>query len=147
MLYGDFQSGQLLAGVPVPTGYAFKGNRTLNVVNGILADSVRVSPTEQWADYVFDEDYKLPSLKELDTYVKTNRHLPEIPNAKEVATNGIELGEMNAKLLKKVEELTLYIIQQEKKMESQQASHAKAYNELKAELEAIKKQLAKLLPR
>jgi hypothetical protein len=72
-----------------------------------------------WADYVFAEDYTLKPLEELSSFIKTNKHLPNIPTAKEVEINGIELGEMNAKLLEKVEELSLYIIQQIKEITTQ----------------------------
>jgi hypothetical protein len=70
-----------------------------------------------WSDFVFDEDYRLPSLYELEKYVTTNRHLPDIPSAKEVEDNGVDLGEMNAKLLQKVEELTLYVIDLQKQID------------------------------
>lgn len=69
-----------------------------------------------WADYVFDEDYKLLSLTEVENYIKENKHLPNVPSADEVETNGNNLGEMDAILLRKIEELTLYIIELEKKV-------------------------------
>ncbi len=67
-----------------------------------------------WPDYVFANDYTLPTLKEVENHIKENGHLQNIPSAKQVEKNGIKLGEMNKKLLEKVEELTLYTIQQEK---------------------------------
>jgi hypothetical protein len=70
-------------------------------------------------DYVFAPDYDLKPLSEVAQYIKENRHLPEIPSAKEIETNGLHLAEMNMKLLKKIEELTLYVMQQDKKMEQQ----------------------------
>ncbi|MNK95317.1 hypothetical protein D3C87_1155490 [compost metagenome] len=70
-------------------------------------------------DYVFANDYKLRSLKEVEIYIKENKHLPEIPSAKEIEKNGLMLAEMNMGLLKKIEELTLYSIQQNKKIEAQ----------------------------
>jgi hypothetical protein len=73
-----------------------------------------------WADYVFEKDYKLPSLAELQQYIEQNKHLPEIPTEAEVAENGVNLGEMNRLLLKKVEELTLYMIEQNKEMNAYQ---------------------------
>lgn len=111
LIYGDFNSRQLLLGVGNPTGYVFKGNRTLNVVRGILTDSIRLSHVVQWADYVFDENYPLRPISELSEYVRTHKHLPNIPTTEEVNSNGIELGSMNAKLLEKIEELTLYVMQ------------------------------------
>ncbi|CAH0336542.1 hypothetical protein FVB9288_02248 [Flavobacterium sp. CECT 9288] len=71
-------------------------------------------------DYVFANEYKLQSLKEVETFIKQNKHLPEIPSAKEIETNGLYLAEMNMKLLQKIEELTLYVIEQEKKMQNLQ---------------------------
>ncbi len=69
-----------------------------------------------WSDFVFDEDYNLPTLKEVEKHIKENGHLKDIPSAEEVAKRGILLGDMNAKLLQKIEELTLYTIAQEKKL-------------------------------
>ncbi|WP_243860481.1 tail fiber protein [Flavobacterium poyangense] len=70
-------------------------------------------------DYVFANDYKLKSLQEVEDYIKQNSHLPEIPSAKEIEQNGLMLAEMNMSLLKKIEELTLYSIEQNKKIEAQ----------------------------
>jgi hypothetical protein len=68
-------------------------------------------------DYVFSSDYELMGLNELEQYIEMNGHLPEVPTAREAETEGVELGEMNKLLLKKIEELTLYIIDQEKRIE------------------------------
>ena len=70
-----------------------------------------------WPDYVFNKDYKLMSLHELEQFIKTNKHLPEIPSTKEVEENGINLGDIQAKLLLKVEELTLHIINLQKQID------------------------------
>ena len=86
-------------------------------VNGeITASLVRVN-TQEWWDRVFDEGYRLPSLSEVEAYVKEHKHLPGIPAEADVKANGIDLAQMNAMLLKKVEELTLYVIELEKKIE------------------------------
>ncbi len=86
-------------------------------VNGnIHAKEVRVD-LNNWPDYVFTKAHDLPSLKEVESYIKTKGHLPNIPSAKEVEEEGIQLGEMNAKLLEKIEELTLYVLQQQQKIE------------------------------
>ncbi|MDR2970494.1 MAG: hypothetical protein LBU83_00995 [Bacteroidales bacterium] len=69
-----------------------------------------------WPDFVFSKEYKLRPLTELEQFITANQHLPNVPSAEEVKTNGVELGEMNAILLQKVEELTLYIIQMEKRL-------------------------------
>ncbi|WP_298309696.1 hypothetical protein [uncultured Aquimarina sp.] len=86
-----------------------------------------------WADYVFKEDYNLPTLEQVENHIATKGHLINIPSAAEVAENGIQLGEMNAKLLEKIEELTLYTIAQEKKLNTQQK-----------EIEVLKKQNTKI---
>lgn len=69
-----------------------------------------------WADFVFADDYQLPSLGDVETCIKTQGHLPGIPTEAEVKKNGTNLGEMNVKLLQKIEELTLYMIQQSKEI-------------------------------
>jgi len=85
-------------------------------VNGkIRAQEIRVE-TANWPDYVFANDYQLPSLKETEQHIKDKGHLPGIPPAEEIKTNGVDLGEMNAKLLEKIEELTLYLIGLDKKV-------------------------------
>lgn len=70
-----------------------------------------------WSDFVFNDDYKLMSLGDLEKYINENNHLPEIPTEQEVRENGLLVSEMNAKLLQKVEELTLYVIQLKKEIE------------------------------
>ncbi|MFY0592010.1 hypothetical protein [Roseivirga sp.] len=91
------------------------------VVNGnIESKKVKVTATPGTVpDYVFKSDYKLRSLSELESYIKTNSHLPNIPSAKEVETKGQNVGEMQLKLLEKIEELTLYLIELEKKVNLQ----------------------------
>lgn len=89
-------------------------------VNGeILAKSVRVNTSsEYWPDYVFSSDYELMSLDELENYITYNKHLPGIISAEEVRHQGdVDLGEMNVKLLEKIEELTLYIINLQKQID------------------------------
>lgn len=85
-------------------------------VNGkIRAHEIKVETTN-WPDYVFSTAYKLPSLDQTALYIKENGHLPEVPSASETEKNGISLGEMNALLLKKVEELTLHLIEKDKEI-------------------------------
>ncbi|RZK26491.1 MAG: hypothetical protein EOO43_02670 [Flavobacterium sp.] len=85
-------------------------------VNGkIRAHEVKVE-SANWPDYVFEDTYKPKTLPEIERFIKVNRHLPEVPSAKEVERNGIELGEMNKILLKKIEELTLLLIEQNKRI-------------------------------
>ncbi len=85
-------------------------------VEGKIGAREVVVTTAAWADYVFDPSYSLRPLSEVESFIKVNKHLPEIPSAEEIKTNGHKLGEMDVLLLKKVEELTLYIIEQEKRI-------------------------------
>ncbi|MDW7694041.1 hypothetical protein R9C00_04750 [Flammeovirgaceae bacterium SG7u.111] len=91
------------------------GTHKLAVEGSIGARKVKVEATG-WSDFVFEEDYALPTLSEVESYIQANNHLQDIPSAKEVEENGIDLGEMDAKLLQKIEELMLYTIEQEKKI-------------------------------
>ena len=125
------------------TEYGSVGIGTTNpdsklTVNGTIhSTEVKVDLNVPGPDYVFEEDYNLRSLEETEAYIKENKHLPEIPSAKEMEANGLELGEMNMLLLKKVEELTLYLIQSNKEKEelSQQLkANAKSQEEKIEEL-------------
>lgn len=88
-------------------------------VNGTaIFTKVIVKPYANWPDYVFDKDYKLPSLNEVESFIRQNKHLPDVPSAKDVAANGIDLGDNQVLLLKKVEELTLYLIEMKKENEA-----------------------------
>lgn len=87
----------------------------LTIDGKIVAKSAYVT-LSGWADYVFYENYNLPSLSEVEKFYKINKHLPEIPSEKQVLENGVDLAEMNKLLLKKIEELTLYVVQQEKEI-------------------------------
>ncbi len=85
----------------------------LTVKGKIRAQEIKVEATN-WPDYVFKKDYELTSLEEIDQYIKQYGHLPEIPKAVDVQADGVSLGEMNKLLLKKIEELTLHLIEQQK---------------------------------
>ena len=108
-LYGE--SGNLGIGTTNITGYK------LAVAGKIHAEEVKVEHADNWYDFVFNENYDLEDLYELEKFVMQNKHLPDVPAEKEVKENGINLGEMNGILLKKVEELTLYIIKQQKEID------------------------------
>jgi hypothetical protein len=87
-------------------------------VNGTIG-SRRVKVTQElWADYVFDSSFQLAPLHLVEKYIQVNKHLPDVPSAAEVKKEGLDLGDNQAILLKKIEELTLYIIEQNKRMES-----------------------------
>lgn len=94
----------------------------LFVKDGIKTEKLKVeiAANNGWADYVFAKDYKLMPLKELQSYIDDKGHLPEVPTTEEAIKNGIELKEMNILLLKKVEELTLYTLQQQSQIDKQQ---------------------------
>lgn len=90
-------------------------------VNGkAIAEEIVVKLHGNWPDYVFEDGHILPSLLETEQYIIKNHHLPEVPTAQDIENGGLNLGEMNALLLKKVEELTLYLIEQKKQLDSQQ---------------------------
>ena len=91
----------------------------LYVEQGILTEKVKVAikNSKDWYDHVFHKDYPLMPLQVLDQYIKTNKHLPGIQTTEEVMKDGLDLGQMNALLLKKVEELTLYTIQLKKELD------------------------------
>jgi hypothetical protein len=105
-------------------------------VNGdAIATRVVVKLYANWPDYVFKPDYKLPPLSMVEQHIKEKGHLPNIPSEKEVADNGIDLGSMSSKLLQKVEELTLYLIDMEKRLKAMEIENTK----LKADLDNHKK--------
>jgi hypothetical protein len=91
---------------------------TLTVAGNIHAQEIKVISTAG-ADFVFDESYNLRSLEDTDAFIKENKHLPDIPSAREMVEDGISLGDMNIKLLQKIEELTLHVIELNKDNEEQ----------------------------
>jgi len=150
LLYGfnlyDNTNGKLGINQQVPTATLdvagdAKISSTLNVTGHVGIGSIATDPTGAMltvkgkihttevivdlnapvADYVFDTNYTLMPLNKVESYVKENKHLPEIPSATEVSQNGMNMGEMQNKLLQKVEELTLYVIEQQKTINQQSA--------------------------
>ncbi|MDN5215690.1 hypothetical protein QQ020_26670 [Fulvivirgaceae bacterium BMA12] len=118
----DWGKTQINGGAIFLTGNT--GIGTFNLAGYKLAVNGRIRAKEVkvetgWSDFVFEDDYELPTLAEVEAFIKANKHLPEIPSAKEVEENGVELGKMDSKLLQKIEELTLYIIEQHKRIEAQ----------------------------
>jgi hypothetical protein len=105
----------------VGIGTTTPGSYQLAVEGTMGARKVQVKQTS-WADFVFKPDYQLSPLAEIENYINTNRHLPGIPSEAEVQKEGIDLGEMNKKLLQKIEELTLYMIEMKKEIEQLKAS-------------------------
>lgn len=90
----------------------------LYVSDGIRTEKVKVDHVNKWCDYVFEEGYSLMSLEELQRYLTEHKHLPEVPSEEEVKANGFDVAEMDAILLKKIEELTLYILSLKKENEA-----------------------------
>lgn len=115
---GTWESSYTLKGMSLYDNGNLTINGSLFADGKIYAREIEVTlDAYHFPDYVFAPDYKILPLNELETYIKTNQHLPEIPSAKDVKENGANLGEMNVALLKKVEELTLYIIEMKKEIE------------------------------
>lgn len=101
----------------------------LAVLGKILTDEVMVQHPDQWYDIVFEQNYSLPDLDELQDYIANNGHLPGIPTSAEVRENGLELAKMSGLLLQKVEELTLYILDQERRIKSLEEKLEKSHNQ------------------
>jgi hypothetical protein len=93
----------------------------LTVKGKILAGEVQIENVHNIPDYVFEDDYNLRSIAEVDSYIKENKHLPDVPSASELEENGYNIGDMNNILLKKVEELTLYMIDMKKSLDEKDA--------------------------
>ncbi|NER12976.1 hypothetical protein GWK08_05965 [Leptobacterium flavescens] len=111
------RDGDIGIGTVTPNGWKL-------AVNGkIRAKEIKVDTG--WSDFVFEKDYDLPTLTEVEEHIKEKGHLKDIPSAKEVAENGILLGEMDSKLLQKIEELTLYTINQEKRIKELEKTNKK----------------------
>lgn len=126
----------------VGIGTTETGTHRLAVEGTIGAREIKVE-ADSWSDFVFDDNYKLKGLEEVESFINENNHLPDIPSENEVLKNGIQLGEMNAKLLQKIEELTLYMIEQNKKTEKliEKVDKLESENELlKNEINILKTQ-------
>lgn len=100
-------------------------------VNGTIRSKKVKVDANGWPDYVFASDYKLRSLVELEAFIKDNHHLPEVPSAAAIEKEGLDLGDMDATLMKKVEELTLYMIEMKKEIEVLRKENKKLSKEVK----------------
>ncbi|MFD1143716.1 bZIP transcription factor [Larkinella insperata] len=116
-----------------PAGYR------LYVSDGILTEKVKVAikTTNDWSDRVFEKDYKLRSLEEVEQHIQQHGYLPGVPSAREVVEKGVDIGRMDAKLLEKVEELTLYLLQQKKQIEQQREQFEQQIAQLKRQLSNV----------
>jgi len=141
---GANQSGSLII-APWSTnvtagGIKIKSNGNVEVF-GVLRNTKNVVNAQWWADGVFDKTYKLMPLFEVEQYIQANKHLPQIPSEAEIKAEGLDLGNMQALQMQKIEELTLYSIEQQKQIEAQN----KAIAEQQKELEVLKAQIKELL--
>jgi hypothetical protein len=110
-LFFQNNGGQVqIGGTAVPTGY------TLSVAGKAICTELRVQLTGAWPDYVFSDSYKLPSFDRLRSYIAQNKHLPNIPAANDIEKSGMDVGDMQRRMMEKIEELTLYVLELEKKL-------------------------------
>jgi len=121
-VYNSGTSGSPVSGTGVAMTLANNGNLGIGIanplnkldVNGTIHSKSVLIDLNGWSDYVFRKDYKLPDLNKVKTYIDQHQHLPEVPSEAEMVKTGLDVSEANRLLLKKVEELTLYIIAQDK---------------------------------
>ena len=112
----------------------------LLVNSGIMSKRVKCALVDNWSDYVFEEDYELNSLKEVENFITANKHLPNVPSAKTVETNGIDVATMDATLLRQIEELWLHTIELNKEKEALETENddlESKYNALLQRVEAL----------
>ncbi len=107
------RDGKLFLGDLIYTGSSLTEDLKLSVDGGIVSKELIIT-LDDWADYVFEDDYELMDLNELESSIKANGHLPGIPSAEQVKKNGVAVGEMQKQMMAKIEELTLYVIQLKK---------------------------------
>jgi len=107
----------------------------INAAGLIAAKEININ-NAAWSDFVFEDGYKLPSLDKVEAFVKENKHLPEIPSAEQIAKEGLPMAEMMAKQMQKIEELTLYVIELEKKNRELETRSARL-NDIEARLKAL----------
>lgn len=130
LVYGDF-SAKFIAIGDVTATSAKRDNLAaqygLLVQKGILTEKIKVATmsTTDWADYVFENDYKRMTLEEVEAFVKENKHLPNVPTTVEMMVSGSDLIKTDAKLLEKIEELTLYMIEMNKEIKALKEENAK----------------------
>ncbi|WP_062057725.1 hypothetical protein [Sediminicola sp. YIK13] len=122
---GDIRLNTFAANVGI--GTTSTGTHKLAVEGSIGAREIKVEAIG-WSDFVFEQNYHLPTLEEVEHHIKKYGHLKDIPSAKEIEKNGIFLGAMDAKLLQKIEELMLYTIQQEKKIQQLETENKQLYS-------------------
>jgi len=132
----DWTARDLFANRNVGIGTTNTQGYQLAVAGSVVAEEVNVKLQVNWPDYVFENSYNLPSLEEVEAHIQAKGYLLDMPSAAQVEQSGIDIGKMNAKLLRKIEELTLYTLAQEKKI--------KALEEQNKKLESLSQKLAEL---
>ncbi|WP_435352547.1 hypothetical protein [Emticicia sp. SJ17W-69] len=129
LVYGDFATKYLAVGevAAADRAAATSGGYRLLVKGGMITEKIKVAVagTADWADYVFEPSYKLLSLDKVESFVKENKHLPNVPSAEEMSKNGLDVMQTSAKLMEKIEELTLYMIEMNKEIKALKEENAK----------------------
>lgn len=133
LIFGDFNNNQLAIG----TG-TFATGHALSVNGKVACEEVRVQLQAEWPDYVFKDSYELRTLDEVQSFISKNGYLPGVPSANKIATNGLQLGEMNRVLMEKIEELMLYTLQQQKEMDALKLKASEQQREIENLKKAIK---------
>ncbi|MGX1930521.1 fibronectin type III domain-containing protein [Flagellimonas sp. 2504JD4-2] len=136
----DWTARDLFADRNVGIGTTDTQGYRLAVAGNVIAEGVKVELQGNWPDFVFLKDYDLMQLDQVREFIKENGHLPNIPSAKVVAEEGIDLGTMDAKLLRKIEELTLYLLKQEEEIQRLKKENEDIKGIL-SRLEKVEKQL------
>lgn len=129
LVYGDFATKYLAVGevAAADRAAATSGGYRLLVKGGLITEKIKVAVagTADWADYVFEPSYKLLSLEKVEAFVKANKHLPNVPSAEEMAKNGLDVMQTTSKLMEKIEELTLYMIEMNKEIKALKEENSK----------------------
>ena len=120
LIYGDFATKYLAVGEVAASdrAAATSGGYRLLVKGGMITEKIKVAVagSADWADYVFEPSYNLLTLEKVESFIKENKHLPNVPSADEMSKNGLDVTQTTSKLMEKIEELTLYIIELNKKV-------------------------------
>ena len=114
---GSVNSKLLLQGRVEVNTNSTNTSYSLCVKGGILTDKINIMHSSHWPDYVFSSDYLLMPLSDLKVFITEKHHLPEVPSENDIKTEGVEIGDMQGILLKKIEEMTLYILQQQEQID------------------------------
>ncbi len=135
---GNVFLGPTHIGTQIQTAGTINADAILTVSGKMVAQSCYIT-MNNWADYVFADTYKIPSLTEVEAYYKKEHHLPNVPSEKDVKETGIDVAAMDAILLKKIEELTIYMVEQNKKMNEMKVEQEKREDQLNKEIAELRK--------